>query len=248
MFDPAMAHATVPVTVQAVRAACSRYLLHGIPLPTFPKQYGPILVALLTSAGAAAVLTEYIWRNRENHAKIKLAVLHFSRVPRNTWELDTRLAHHEQLVVELDEQVMRLVGTHLTQNKTVATTAALKRKVMSDAEGQREGGAKRQKNSASNNDVHGAGGNLTQSASSGQVDVEDMAPDEQPTPTRDTILPHKALDPRSPHSPRTPDSSPPPEDPPRSVGRRYRVPSETPSPSPGPSTYQAPSYSDTEND
>jgi hypothetical protein len=242
-----MLHDTVPGFLQAVRIAFSRYLLHGIPLPAILKQYGHILAALITGVGSATALHDFIQRNRKNSAKAKLALLHVMRCLHDTPELEARLTQAEQLAADMDEQVLRLVGTHLSENEAVATVKQSKRKVLSEAEEQRDGGTKRQKHSASEEEVNCHGGCPVEMTLSGQADGQNTVRHEHTTPTQCTTYPPETRPHRPSYAPQTPDSPFCSEDPPRSVGRTYKMPSASPSPAPNQSADPAFSNADTED-
>jgi hypothetical protein len=137
MADQIMPHTALSLSMTAKVKALTRFLIEGLPLPGLLEQYGHILFAFTSGAGAATSLYHYIQQYRENRAKIKLAVFHFTRMLENVPDFEIRLNDPHKLIADLDKEVSRLVGIHLTNSEAASTMLHLKRKVWTDVDGQR---------------------------------------------------------------------------------------------------------------
>jgi hypothetical protein len=120
------------ISLSAKAKALTRYLLDDVALPGFLASQGDLLLAFTTGAAAATALYKYLHRNREDRAKISLAVFHITRIIEKTPEYQARLNNPNELAQLIDTEVNRILNIHLNEDEAASTMIELKRKLWNE--------------------------------------------------------------------------------------------------------------------
>ncbi|KAH7073681.1 hypothetical protein BKA63DRAFT_566868 [Paraphoma chrysanthemicola] len=120
------------------------FLIRGTALPDFLEQHGRVLFAFTTGVAAATGIYHYFRHFRENRAKVQLGVYHIVRQLENLPDLYERLNNPIALVADIDTEVTRMIGVHLTKNEAADVLLQVKRKLWVCVDERREA-MKRQK-------------------------------------------------------------------------------------------------------
>ncbi|KAH7371967.1 hypothetical protein BKA66DRAFT_572531 [Pyrenochaeta sp. MPI-SDFR-AT-0127] len=127
-----------PLPLSSVAKQLTKYLFGEIQLPPFLQQYGHLMLVFTGGAAAATGLYSFFQRHRQNRAKIQLAVFHVIRMAEHHTTLEEWLQNPHMLIAQMDREVMRMVGAHLTQNEAESAMRELKRKVWTTVDEYRE--------------------------------------------------------------------------------------------------------------
>ena len=112
-----------------VAKTLTQYFFGETTLPSFLQRYGDILLAITGGAAAATSIFWYFQRNKYNRKRIRLAVFHVVRTLQKMPNLEELIKTPEEFYEEIDYEVSRMIGIHLTQSEGVTTAKRAQRQL-----------------------------------------------------------------------------------------------------------------------
>jgi len=130
MLLPGEVHGPRPTPPPYVVAkTLTQFLFGETTLPSFLQQYGDILLAITGGAAAASGLCWFFQHNKCNRKRIRLAVFHVVRTLQKMPNLEELMKKPEEFYEEIDYEVHRMIGIHLTQLEGVTTAKRAQRQL-----------------------------------------------------------------------------------------------------------------------
>ena len=108
-----------------VAKTLTQYLFGETTLSPFLQRYGDILLAITGGAAAATGLCWFFQHNKCNRKRIRLAVYHVVRTLQKMPNLEELMETPEEFYEEIDYEVNRMIGIHLTQSEGVTLRRGL---------------------------------------------------------------------------------------------------------------------------
>ncbi|KAF2826537.1 hypothetical protein CC86DRAFT_31675 [Ophiobolus disseminans] len=116
----------------------TQFLFHKTALPDVLERYGTLLSIITSGAVAASGVYYFFQQYRGNRAKIQIAVFHVIRMIENLPDLRARLDDPHNLIAEIDVEVSRVIGSHLSNGEAMDVMKELKRKIWTCVDEERE--------------------------------------------------------------------------------------------------------------
>ncbi|KAI4910378.1 hypothetical protein J4E90_007813 [Alternaria incomplexa] len=130
MLLPGQVHMPRPTPPPYVVAkTLTQYFFGETTLPSFLQRYGDILLAITGGAAAATSIFWYFQRNKYNRKRIRLAVFHVVRTLQKMPNLEELIKTPEEFYEEIDYEVSRMIGIHLTQSEGVTIAKRAQRQL-----------------------------------------------------------------------------------------------------------------------
>ncbi|KAF1844939.1 uncharacterized protein K460DRAFT_405217 [Cucurbitaria berberidis CBS 394.84] len=123
-----------PLPLSTVAKLLTRFLFGEIQLPPVLQQYGQLMLVFTGGAAIASSLYYFFQNHKENRAKVQLAVFHVIRMVENLPDLQAQLQDPRALIAQMDKEVTRMIGLHLSKTEAGSAMVELKRKVWAVAD------------------------------------------------------------------------------------------------------------------
>jgi hypothetical protein len=124
----ALPHHIIPLSTKA--RLLTRYLLDGIPLPTFLAPLGDFFTGMFSGVLMTAGLAYFLTQHQNDRAKIQLAVFHIVRMLDNA--PNYRQLRPRDVVAGMEKEVQRMVGEHLSFSEAEEVRRVGRRKIEED--------------------------------------------------------------------------------------------------------------------
>lgn len=131
--------AQAPTSLSAMAKAATLFLFRQAGLPTTLASYGHFFGGFLAGVVAAPALFRYLTKNQADLAMVQLAIFHVLRLVESRPDYRALKERPQELLALMDDELMRLVEKHLSQDEARDVYKELKRHIDdADAEQQKQ--------------------------------------------------------------------------------------------------------------